>query len=130
MAKLRPGSRLASEDGQSIHGRTGKLRSSAHLRQLLKAGLVPAERLKTLDMDRLQEEEEDFTAADRDRLALDPEKLKPLPLGRRGGGVVLRTIVGEPSLFAQGRQLVDGKKPDQRSFTTQAFYPSTRRVGQ
>lgn len=109
---MQPGGRRVGDDAGAKCVRPEQLKNSVRLQQLLEAGLVPPEQARTLDMDRLQEEEEDFTRADRERLALDPHKLKPVSIGRRGGGVVLRTIVGERSTFVQGKRIAEGLDPD------------------
>ena len=61
-------------------GSDGKFKNSVRIKKLLRAGKIPAEYTKNLDMDRLQEDEEDFTAADMERLAINPNMLQPITL--------------------------------------------------
>ena len=51
------------------------MKNSVRIKKLLRAGKIPPEYTQNLDLDRLQEDEEDFTKADMDRLAIDPSML-------------------------------------------------------
>ena len=99
---------MASDTAPSmVLSREGHINNDSRLKTLMKKGLLSKEKAGTVDMDRLEEQDEDFTTADWNRLAIHPRKLQPLNLGRKG--VVLRTIVGERSTFAQGKTLAEKK---------------------
>ena len=83
----------ASFNNSVYLSREGHLTTEGRLRAAVREGLVGVEVAAGVDRDRLKEEVEDFLRADEDRLALKPEKLKPVCADV--DGVVLRTIVGE-----------------------------------
>lgn len=117
---------MASETAASmVLSREGHINNDSRLKTLMKKGLLSKEKAGTVDVDRLEEQDEDFTAADWNRLAIHPRKLQPLNLGRRG--VVLRTIVGERSTFTQGKGLVEKKAHDVRISTSSTGQPLQRR---
>ena len=111
--------RVSTANSQVL-SREGHIRNDNTLKTLMKNGLLPEEKARTVDMDRLEEEAEDFTTADWNRLAIHPRKLQPLSVGRKG--LVLRTIVGERQTFAQGKKLNEKKaQVDSRISTSQSI---------
>ena len=110
--------RVSTANSQVL-SREGHIRNDNTLKTLMKKGLLPEEKARTVDMDRLEEEAEDFTTADWNRLAIHPRKLQPLSVGRKG--LVLRTIVGERQTFAQGKKLNEKKTIDGRVSTSQSI---------
>lgn len=106
--------------------REGHIYNDNTLKTLMKKGLLPEDKACTVDMDRLEEEAEDFTTADWNRLAIHPRKLQPLSVGRKG--VILRTIVGERQTFAQGKKLIEKKaQGDSRISTSQSIQQNRAR---
>jgi len=92
---------------------------------MLKRGILADEVVETLDLDRLDEDKEDFLALDRKRRpALAKSQLKPrvAPAAMKvllqgqtaepapGGGLVPRSLVGLGADFARGKELATIRK--------------------
>jgi hypothetical protein len=91
---------------------------------MLKRGILADEVVETLDLDRLDEDKEDFLALDRKRRpALAKSQLKPrvAPVAKKvlqgqtaepapGGGLVPRSLVGLGADFARGKELATVRK--------------------
>ncbi len=75
---------------------------SQKLEEQIREKLIPDDIIKTIDMDRIQENEEEFLETDRrKKLAIDKFKLKPISDFQKGG-MLNRSIVGESDYFTAG----------------------------